>query len=180
MININWFNNPGDAIIEYSDIEGGTGQSWFDSASDIDADPLFAATGAWDDNGTPTDARDDFHVSGDYRTLAASPCVDTGDDASVPADVSDLDGDGNTAEPLPLDLAHEPRFQDTINMGAYEATASPTGDLNGDGEVNAEDLVEMVPDFGTDDCGIGTPCAGDIDGDGDSDGTDLAELAAQI
>jgi hypothetical protein len=81
-----------------------------DLGGNIDADPLFA------------DA-----AGGDYSLTSGSPCIDTGDNSLLPDDVADLDGDGDTDEPLPLDLAGDPRVTDgdgdstaTVDMGAYE------------------------------------------------------------
>jgi len=81
-----------------------------DLGGNVDEDPLFADT-----------------ASGDYSLASASPCIDTGDNSLLPADVADLDGDFGTDEPLPLDLAGNPRVVDgdgdataTVDMGAYE------------------------------------------------------------
>jgi hypothetical protein len=79
---------PGIPVITHCDIQGG----WADIGN-IDADPLFA------------DA-----ANGDYHLLPSSPCIDAGSNAAVPADVFDLDGDGNTTEPLPFDIDGNPRF----------------------------------------------------------------------
>ena len=61
-----------------------------------------------------------------------SPCIDAGDTTALPADLNDLDGDGNTTEPLPVDLDGEPRAKDdpfihdtgvgspVVDMGCYE------------------------------------------------------------
>jgi hypothetical protein len=93
----------------------------------IDADPCFVEPGYWDPNGTPTDANDDFWVDGDYHLLPDSPCIDEGNNNSLPTDVYDLDGDGNTSEPIPWDLDGNPRIADgdndgnlVVDMGAYE------------------------------------------------------------
>ncbi len=96
----------------------------------ISVDPLFvrpASSGPDDQWGTPDD---DY---GDLRLLPGSPCIDAGDNAEVPADVVDLDGDGDTAEPIPFDLAGVSRFIDDlstpdtgvgtppiVDIGAYE------------------------------------------------------------
>jgi parallel beta-helix repeat protein len=68
----------------------------------------------------------------DYHLLPSSPCIDTGDNYSVPADVTDLDGDGNTTEPIPFDLDGNPRIVDgnndgiaVVDMGAYEFFIPP-------------------------------------------------------
>jgi hypothetical protein len=45
----------------------------------------------------------------DLRLREDSPCVDRGDATELPADEADLDGDGDTREPLPLDLEGQPR-----------------------------------------------------------------------
>jgi hypothetical protein len=74
--------------------------------------------------GTPDD---------DLRLQPGSPCIDAGDSTALPADVADLDGDGDVTEPLPLDLDGRPRRVDdpsipdtgagnppVVDMGAYE------------------------------------------------------------
>ena len=54
--------------------------------------------------------------------LAGSPVIDAGDNALLPADTSDLDGDGDTAEPLPLDARGAARVNaGTVDMGAVES-----------------------------------------------------------
>jgi predicted outer membrane repeat protein len=63
------------------------------------------------------------------RLPEGSPCLDAGSNASLPADATDLDGDGNTSEPGPLDLDSGPRVLDdpsvapsaaVVDLGAYE------------------------------------------------------------
>ncbi|HSJ59284.1 MAG TPA: Ig-like domain-containing protein [Anaerolineae bacterium] len=98
-----------DSLVE-GGFAGGTGI--------IDADPLFVrhpdpgADGAW---GTPDD---DY---GDLRLQPTSPALDVGDDSALPADTYDLDGDGDTAEPVPFDLDGSARFAGQVDLGAYEA-----------------------------------------------------------
>lgn len=73
----------------------------------------------------------------DLRLAAGSPCVDTGDNARVAEDDLDLDGDGLTWEPVPLDLDGLRRFYDDpnaadrgkgevpiVDRGAYERPGS--------------------------------------------------------
>ena len=57
----------------------------------------------------------------DVRLALGSPAIGAGDDTALPADVADLDGDGNTSETIPFDLAGNARIQDgTVDLGAYE------------------------------------------------------------
>ncbi len=112
---------------DYNDVQGGlaglllTGGptvSW--GAGNIDVPPQFQAP-----------------AQGDYRLGPGSPCIDAGSNALVPQDLSDIDGDGDLTEPVPLDLDLTPRFVDDplvpdtgsgapplIDMGAYESTES--------------------------------------------------------
>lgn len=73
----------------------------------------------------------------DLRPLPGSPCLDAGGNADVPADLGDVDGDANVAEPLPLDLQGHLRFFDDpapdsgdgtaplVDIGAYELGGPP-------------------------------------------------------
>lgn len=55
------------------------------------------------------------------RPAAGSPAIDSGDDASLPADRADIDRDGNTTEPTPLDLLLAARRVSTaVDRGAFE------------------------------------------------------------
>ena len=134
-----WGNSPEQIVddnstvsVTYSDIQGDL--LWFGEGN-INVDPLFV------------DA-----VNGDLRLLAGSPCIDAGDNNSVPCDYADLDGDGNTTEPTPLDLDGFERFRDgdcdgtvIVDMGAYELLR---GDINRDGFVNFIDFAVFASDWG--------------------------------
>ena len=101
------YNNSSSPTVNYSDIQGGWGGA---GGNNINADPCFVDA---DSN--------DFHL------LAKSACIDAGDNNSLPPDTADLDGDGNTAEPIPFDADGGPRVLDgnwdgnsVVDMGAYE------------------------------------------------------------
>ncbi|MCH7885978.1 MAG: hypothetical protein IIC01_12125 [Planctomycetes bacterium] len=70
---------------------------------------------------------------GDLRLRPESPCIDAGDSSVLPPDVADLDGDGDTTEPVPVAIDGLPRFMNDpftpdvgigssaiVDMGAYE------------------------------------------------------------
>ena len=69
-----------------------------------------------------------------YRLLPGSPAVDAGANAIVPPDFFDVDMDGDTSEPVPLDLAGNPRFvmqegsapNRTVDLGPYEMSFTAT------------------------------------------------------
>jgi hypothetical protein len=110
----------GGATVNYSDVRGG----YWPGQGNIDADPCFVEPGYWDANGA--------WVEGNYHLLPSSPCIDAGDNNSVPEDTADLDGDGNTTEPIPWDLDGNPRIADSnndgkavVDMGAYEYFVPP-------------------------------------------------------
>jgi hypothetical protein len=111
------FQISGSATVTYSCVQGG----WAGQGN-IDVDPMFAS--AW---------------GGNLRLLPGSPCIDAGDNSALPPDTQDLDHDGDTTEPLPLDLDGNPRVVDgdgdvepwtgvaeTVDMGAYEYAGLPT------------------------------------------------------
>jgi len=96
--------------VQYSIVEGiaaGLGNS--------NLDPLFVnAVGADGISGT---ADDDLHVQ------INSPAIDAGNNSDIPADLSDINGNGNTSEPIPIDLDGHARLTNgKVDMGVYEAT----------------------------------------------------------
>ena len=120
----------------------------------IDADPLFVDPDGPDDD--PNTWEDN-----DFRLLPGSPCIDAGDNLSVPRDEFDLDGDGDPNEPWPVDFDDLRRFFDDTNtpdtglgtapivdIGAFEygAQLKPgcVGDLNCDDAVDAFDIDPFI------------------------------------
>ena len=60
-----------------------------------------------------------------------SPAIDAGNNAFVPADRFDLDGDGDTEEPIPLDQTGSDRiFNQTVDIGAVEFGATSNTPLD--------------------------------------------------
>jgi hypothetical protein len=157
-----WANAPGQfglacsPVATYCDIEGG-----WPGVGNLDADPLFfrypndGGDGWGDDPASPEfdeSANDDY---GNLRLMPGAPCIDAGSNSAVPADMLDVDGDGDTSEPLPLDLAGRSRFSDdaltpdtgsglppVVDMGCYENFRP--GDLDCDGSINTFDIDPFV------------------------------------
>ncbi len=101
-------------LIAHSLIEGGLPSGAVNDEGEIlDADPLFVdADGPDNIIGT---------VDDNARLQNGSPAINAGSNAALPRDEQDLDNDGDTAEPLPLDLDGDPRVQGgMVDMGAYE------------------------------------------------------------
>ena len=92
-------------------------------STNLDASPRYVGTnrGAGPDDtwGTSDD---------DLRRNWASALIDNGDPSAVPNDGTDLDGDGNTSEPVP-DLGLTARTKGrTVDIGAFErGGVAPTG-----------------------------------------------------
>jgi predicted outer membrane repeat protein len=114
------------STITYSLVEGGcppagdasVAGSASTCSSLLSADPLFVRAPDPGDGDWATSADNDY---GDLQLRPGSPAIDAGDTTALPGDTLDLDGDGNLAEPLSLDLAGNPRIRhDTVDMGAYE------------------------------------------------------------
>jgi hypothetical protein len=126
-----WNNDNSAITISYSDVNAG-----WPGTGNINADPLFMGTD-------------------DFRLQANSPCIDAGNNNLVPADITDIDGDGNTTEPIPFDIAGNPRIVDgnsdgvaVVDMGAYER-CGPRADFNGDSIVNFTDFAIMGQEWHT-------------------------------
>jgi Viral BACON domain len=165
-------------IIRYCNAIGASNEPWF-GAGCIDADPLFV------DPDGPDDDPLTWHDN-DYQLSPGSPCIDAGDNTAVSTDEFDLDGDGDTTEPIPFDLDGNPRFIDDpdtvdtgngtppiVDMGAYEFQVDQAcpGDVDGDGDTDQSDLGLLLAAYEVDD-------NGDLDGDGDTDQSDLGILLA--
>jgi hypothetical protein len=84
----------------------------------LNADPLFQDPDGLDNlPGTLDD---------DLRLKYVSPAVNSGNNSLVPSDLWDLNGNGNTSEPLPYDLLLSSRFKGmqpplVVDMGALES-----------------------------------------------------------
>jgi predicted outer membrane repeat protein len=102
------FENPATMTVSYCDIRGGEAGIYVEAGNilnwgdgNIDAEPQFAGSG--NDN---------------YRLSAGSPCVDAGDNDSVPADVCDLDGNVRIYDGDGDGIS-------VVDMGAYELGLPP-------------------------------------------------------
>jgi len=116
-----WSNSIPAVSVTYSDVKGG-----WTGTGNISGTPQFVAPGGRSIEGE--------WIDGDYRLKSTSSCIDAGSNAKIPADVLDLDRDGNTTEQLPLDLDRDTRVLGTrVDMGAYEQVKTPgpifTGDI---------------------------------------------------
>ncbi len=148
-------NDPqihGTATVSYSCIEGG-----FTGAGNIAAEPRFENIGGRD-----------------LRVIPPSACIDAGNNVLVPADVLDLDGDGDITERIPLDHVYQSRFVDSttvsdvgvadpplypaiIDMGAYEHL----DDCNNNGIPDGIDIAQGT----SEDCNAnGYPDECELDG----------------
>ncbi len=166
----------GNTAYDYSGVTDPTGTN-----GNIKIDPKFVSASPGPDGkwGTADD------VLADLRLAAGSPCIDAGSNADVPADAADLNGNGNVTEPLPYDLAGNPRFVDDptapdtgigtapiVDIGAYERQHL-IADVDGDWRVDVIDLLWLIDTFGK---SAGDPAynaACDFNGDGAVDVIDL-------
>jgi hypothetical protein len=115
------------------------------------------------------------------RLQPNSPCIDGAANAHVPLDLADVDQDGDTAEPLPLDFDGNPRIRDArVDMGVFEFQDDCTlpADLDGDGEVDLSDLATLLAHFGV--SSGAQHDDGDLDEDTDVDLSDLAVMLSQF
>jgi uncharacterized repeat protein (TIGR01451 family) len=128
-----WGNSPARQIATDSPItythslvqgSGGSGAGWnaalgADGGGNLDADPRFAL--ALDPLAAPS-------AGGDFSLSADSPAIGAAAAALLPTDIADLDKDGDTAEPLPLDRALNARLSGPApELGAYEFVLSGSG-----------------------------------------------------
>lgn len=140
------------------------GGGWSTLLGNISSDPLFY------------DA-----ASGDYSLNNGSPAADAGWNPYVSADHADIDGDSDTSENLPLDLAFKSRIVDAgapdtgvgpgsiVDMGAYELCS---GDYDRNGTLDFFDVSAFLVDHGAGNLNA------DIDGNGVVDAADVTAFLA--
>jgi len=140
--------------VTYSDVQWG-----FAGQGNIDADPLFVDP----DNG-------------DLRLSVGSPCIDAADNAALPADALDLDGDPRFVDdPCMVDTGlGDPPLVDT---GAYEFQDTSC-DLDGDGAVGVTDFLSLLGTWGPCPGPCPPSCPADFDGDCTVGVTDFLILLA--
>ena len=184
------YDNESTTVVTHSVVQDG----WLGD-SNIDTDPVFVANpddggDGWGDDpetaGVDESLNDDF---GDLRLQAGSPCIDAGKNDAVPADVFDLDGDGDITEPVPFDLQGLLRFLDDpatddtgvgvapiVDIGAYEYhSALVLGDCDSDGDLDRDDLRKLAKCTGGVNNDVIESCSCcDMDGDSDVDLVDYS------
>ncbi len=118
----------GPPIVERAIVAGG-----YPSGIDIlDQDPLFVRNPHPGPDGNWGTDDDDY---GDLRLREGSPGIDYGLQSFLPADIWDLDGDGDTTERLPLDLNGEVRVQGAeVDLGPYEGAVIVANEPEAPGE----------------------------------------------
>jgi predicted outer membrane repeat protein len=147
------FNSANPPDIAYSCIQGWDGS--LGGSGNFSADPLFADPDGFDNiPGTEDD---------NYRLSRFSPCIDAGDNALVPSDPLDLDGDGDLTERLPIDVYGRDRRQDDpdtadtgsgnapiVDIGAAEfQLRSCPADLDFNGILDLSDITAFITAFTT-------------------------------
>ncbi len=112
-----WTNDTSKVTATYSIIQGGMA-----GTGNLSSDPRFVQRGSWSIEGQWVDS------SANYGVQSGSPAIDAGNTTLLPSDVADVDGNGNTSETHPTDLAGQNRVQGAaVDMGAYEQSGSGGG-----------------------------------------------------
>jgi hypothetical protein len=102
--------------VAFCDVQGGlaavvaapgSGFTW--GAGNLAVDPLFSGS--------------------ELRLGPGSPCIDAGDNAALPPDRGDVDGDGDLLEPVPLDHDGLPRRRDDPGVPDTGSGRAPLVDL---------------------------------------------------
>lgn len=111
---------PADTDVDTCLIEGG----WATGTNVLDTNPVF---NAWNDPDGPDKV---WRTSDDGLMVSnASPAFDYGSTSLLPADIADLDADGDISEALPLDLRESPRVAGfLLDLGCYESDAADLED----------------------------------------------------
>jgi hypothetical protein len=136
--------------------QGGVGRPGTDIYAP-DVGTVFASLTTVDPDGVPASG-DEFQAGalanngGPVATVAILPggvAQDTGIAADLPPDTFDIDGNSDTAEPLPIDAHGQPRvYGGALDVGAYEAQDEPPVVTTSGGTTRAVALAPVVVDAG--------------------------------
>lgn len=138
------------ALITYNNIESG-----FSGVGNINSDPVFV------------DALND-----NFQLASGSPCIDAGDNESVQLPEKDFYEDNRVGDdPDTIDTGNGQAPIVDIGADEYHENLCP-GDLDGDQDVDEDDLIIFARDFGKINCTSG--CPADYDADYDVDSLDLS------
>lgn len=179
IIRQNWAETEGDQLYSCSDPNYSCVQDWTGGGIGNTAeDPNFIQPGYWADANDPNivvepNDPNAVWVGGFYRLRRGSPCIDAGDNSSVPGGIT-------------TGLSGLPRFIDdlctfdsgngtapVVDMGAYEFLPA---DIDGSGAVDMRDFRLLASRWQENACG---QCDGtDMNCDGVVDFKDVAILAA--
>jgi len=177
IIRQNWAQTAGDQLYSCSDPNYSCIQDWSGGGTgNITADPCFVYAGYWADVNDANivlepNEPNAVWVDGFYRLDRNSPCIDAGDNSSVPGGIT-------------TDLSGLPRFIDdlctfdsgngtapVVDMGAYEFLPA---DIDNSGSVDLRDFSEFALHWAETGCGR---CGGaNLTCDGDVDWNDLRVL----
>src|SRR5439155_10155428 len=116
--------------------------------------PINAMLGARANNGGPTMT---------HALLPGSPAISAGSNANLPADTFDLDGDANTAEPLPVDqrgVGFARVVNTTVDIGAFESRGFTIATTSGSGQTATITTAFAAPLVATVSSASGEPVAG--------------------
>ncbi len=137
-------DNGSSPIVATSLVEGGLSDGTIDGGGNITSNPLLLDADGVDN--IPGSADDDVGLQG------GSPAIDGGNNSILPVDRFDIDGDGDTDEPLPTDFFGVDRLYDPgdgtsiADMGAYETDAVRTGVESDDHPIKSSlSFVEPFP-----------------------------------
>lgn len=143
--------------VQHSCIEGLT---VYAGNGNIGADPLFVDASA-----------------GNLRLKPASPAIDAGLSASVPADLLDVDDDLDQLEPTPDPDLRTRILSGVVDIGAYEHAEDCSDVVGGDQIIGFADLLAVLANWGP----CPTPpadCPADLDDDDQVGFNDLLAILA--
>ena len=145
-----WGNTSDSGSVQAAQIDGDSPIVTYSCIQDSDPDDGSIPFGGAANNNIDDNPLFENQSGGDLRLSPGSPCIEVGSNTAVPADILDIDEDGNTTEPTPLDLDERSRLFDgdcadvaVVDMGAYEFRWVYAGDLDGDCDVDLGDLAIM-------------------------------------